>query len=88
MEVGDGRNISFWFDFWVDRDPLCLAVDDINPDEITWSVRDVIDANGSWALQRLKTSAPLSCWIKSTVSKCPMTGPSVMALFGKGRKKV
>ena len=52
--IGNGESVSLWFDTWLYNDPLCLLIDDIHPNEITWTVADVIH-EGAWALHRLRT---------------------------------
>lgn len=38
--IGNGQDISLWFDVWLGHDPLCLVVDDIDPQELCWTVSE------------------------------------------------
>lgn len=58
--IGHGKNVSLWFDTWLMSDPLCLFVEDIDPNEITWTTGDIIDAYGNWVVSRIKTVLPPS----------------------------
>ena len=56
--IANGIDVSLWFDAWLSNIPLCLLVDDIEPDEILWRVVDIIDDTGQWDIHCIRTSIP------------------------------
>ena len=56
--LGNGSQISLWFDTWLDFEPLCFHVEDIDPNEIMWYVADIISPHGEWNLEILNTQIP------------------------------
>lgn len=55
-DLSDGAKISLLFGIWLHYDPLCLVVDDIDLDEICWTVKDIIGVDGEWKLENIKSS--------------------------------
>lgn len=41
-KIGNGRDVSIWFDVWIGNDPICLLIDEIDPTEVLWNVADII----------------------------------------------
>lgn len=58
-KLGNGRDVSIWFDIWVENEPLYLIIEDIDPIESMWNVADILHEDGSWNLDRLSTVIPL-----------------------------
>lgn len=56
--IGKGTNILLWFDVWLGHDPLCLAIDNIDPQELCWTVQHIRDDSRQWQLQHLNTVFP------------------------------
>lgn len=48
--IGNGVNVSLWFNAWLSKEPLCLMVEEIDLDEILWIVSDIINSEGVWIL--------------------------------------
>ena len=44
--IGNGRKVSLWFDVWIGDVPLCLIVEHISPEELLWTMVDIVNANG------------------------------------------
>ena len=80
--VGNGRMVYLWFDIWVGREPICLLVENIYPDELLWSVADIIDDNGEWNFSRLHTQLPMD--ILNRITATPIGNVQLrMWWFGK-----
>ena len=58
--IASGREVSLWFDAWLSSEPLCLSVEEIDPNEILWRVADIINDEGQWVVARIKTILPTS----------------------------
>lgn len=56
--VGHGTKVSFWFDNWLDRNPLCFLVDDIVINELLWTVHDVLTMDGKLDVDKIQTTVP------------------------------
>ena len=46
-KIGKGTEASLWFDIWVEFDPLCLLIEEIDPSESLWTVANIISNDGS-----------------------------------------
>lgn len=58
-ELWYGECISLWFDAWLLSDPFCLIVDDIDLDEIWWTVNHTHNDNGEWRPDHLHIVLPM-----------------------------
>lgn len=57
-KIGNGQDISFWFDNWLGSGPLNEVIDNINSSEIGIKLHELLEENGEWNLQSLSTYIP------------------------------
>lgn len=54
----NGKDISLWFDAWVENKPLCLMLDDINPIQSVWTIAYILEDDDHWNMGSLCTVIP------------------------------
>lgn len=82
--MGNGRNVSIWFDIWIGNDPICLLIDVIDPLEILWNVADIINSDGTWNLSVLKMIIPANLKEKILAIQLPLSGANEDSVVWKG----
>lgn len=56
--TASGTEVWLWSDTWLTNGPLCLLVEDIEPNEIVWRVADIINEEGQWETSCIQTELP------------------------------